>query len=189
MWAYLVIGVLSVVVLAYAQWRREVGMAALARVPAVKLAEAQAGVRVRVTGAVGEVGELTTAPFSGTPCIAALGERWELTSRGTPFRCVDRQVRATTFTIDDGTAVARVIAEPVRCVLTTEPTTIATSGLGRPFGAGVLAANMERMGNHQVREGVVRAGERAGVVATVRRTEAGELELVGSAAEPVVIYK
>jgi hypothetical protein len=189
MWAYLVLGLLSVLIMAYRLWHQERRISVLQRVPAVRLAQAEAGARVRVTGAVAPVGELATAPFSGTPCIAALGERWELTSRGTPFRCVERQVRAATFTIDDGTAVARVITDHVRCALKTLPATIATSGAARPFGAGVLAANMERMGNHQVREGFVSEGERVVVIATVRRTEAGELELVGSAAEPVVIYK
>jgi hypothetical protein len=179
--------VLSAVFVAYAGWRRSGRIAALRRVPAATLASAQAGTRVRVTGAVAKAGELTSGPFSGTPCIAALGERWELSSRGDPMRCVERQARAATFTIDDGSAVARVITDHITCELATVPTKIATSGPSRPFGAGVLAANMERMSNHQLREGLVHAGARVSVIATVRRTEAGELELHGSAAEPVVV--
>jgi hypothetical protein len=185
---YAALAVVSALLVAYAGWRRSHRIAALRRVPAAKLATAEPGTRVRITGATAPVGELTTAPFSGRPCLAALGERWELGPRGDPVHCVDRQARAATFTIDDGSAVARVIADPVRCELTTQPTKITTSGAGRPFGAGVLAANMERMGaGQQIREGLVTDGARITVVATVRRTDAGELELVGSAAEPVTI--
>lgn len=188
LWSYAALAVVSAVAVAYVGWRRSHRIAALRRVPAAKLATAEPGTRVRITGAVAPVGDLTSAPFSGRPCLAAVGERWELTSRGDPMRCLDRQARAATFTIDDGSAAARVIAEPVRCELTTQPTKITTSGAGRPFGAGVLAANMERMGaTQQIREGLVADGARITVVATLRRADAGELELVGSAAEPVTI--
>jgi len=187
MWSYAALAVVSAALVAYAGWRRSGRIAALRRVPAATLATAQPGVRVRITGAVTRVGDLAAAPFSGRPCIAVVGERWELSPRGDPMRCLERQARAATFTIDDGSAVARVIADPVRCELTTQPTKIATSGASRPFGAGVLAANMERLGNHQIREGLVTDGARVTVVATLRRTDAGELELVGSAAEPVMI--
>lgn len=187
LWSYAALAVVSAVAVAYVGWRRSRRIAALRRVPVAKLATAEPGTRVRITGAVAPVGELTSAPFSGRPCLAAVGERWELSPRGEPMRCLERQARTATFTIDDASAVARVIADPVRCELTTAPAKITTSGPSRPFGAGVLAANMERLGNHQIREGLVTDGARVTVVATLRRTDAGELELVGSTAEPVTI--
>lgn len=187
MWAYLVIGLLSVLIMAYRAFRQERRIGALQRVPAVSLASAEPGARVRVTGAVAPLGELAQAPFSGRPCLVALGERWETWSRGDPARCIERQIRAATFTLDDGTASARVVPDHLQCELVTEPTMLATSG--RRFGAGVLAANIERIGNQQLREGLVNAGDHVTMVATVRRSAAGELELVGSAAEPLVVYK
>ena len=155
-------------------------------VPAFTLATAPAGDRVRITGVVRAGDALVAGPYSGAQAVAAVGERWELTSTGRRFRRLDRQVRAETFFLDDGTGSARVVATHVDCVIRLVPAKVATSGPGRVFGAGVLAANLSAMQNQETVEGLVKAGDRVSVVGILGRN-GSELELAGSSAAPVIV--
>ena len=137
------------------------------QVVAIPLASAQEGL-VCVEGVV--TGDETEAgPLSGTPCLVAVSERWGLSSRGNRVQLVDRQVRLAPFTIDDGSGKARVDVAAAHVELVTLPVKVATGGPNRVFGAGVLAANLERMGNHEAAEAVVRAGDRITVIGVLTR--------------------
>src|SRR5829696_4665856 len=54
------------------------------------------GQRVRVIGKITPVDAQTVqGPWSGTPCVAAVGETWETSAGGTRVRRLDRTVRHT----------------------------------------------------------------------------------------------
>src|SRR5678815_559476 len=126
--AFVVIGALTAVVGAVYAMQRGAKAAKLRAVPLVKLAEAQDGTRVRVCGVARALDKTIHAPLTGAPAVAATSEHWETSSHGGRVRRIDRQVFATSFELDDASAVARIATEHVDVLLTMKPAKPATSG-------------------------------------------------------------
>lgn len=140
------------------------------------------GQEVRVIGIISAIDKQTVqGPWSGTPCVAAVGETWEM-GGGSRVRRLDRSVRHTPFAVTDGAGTATLVLDHVELDLELVPVALAEGGLKRVFGAGVIAANMGQ--NRSTLEGRLHVGDRIAVVGTVARAE-GALTLVGTARAPL----
>ncbi|HEX8110210.1 MAG TPA: GIDE domain-containing protein [Kofleriaceae bacterium] len=136
---------------------------------------------VRVVGTARAVGAATTAgPYSGTPGVAAVFERWD----SQRIQRLDRQVRHVPFVVEDETGSVQIALEHADFALELLPVKLAETGPNRVFGAGIIAANREAAGD--TLECVVKPGDRLAVVGYVYARPDG-LVLAGTAASPVVV--
>ncbi len=160
--------------------RRAATLRQLHAVATTEIASSTIGNVVRLVGTTTLDGDARVAgPFSGTPCVIAVGERWEKTSRGQRVRRLERSVRASSFVLEDATGRVRIVAnESVEVVVLLAPVTVATSGPNRVFGAGILAANLDK--TQEILEGVIVSGARVTAFGLLQKGVDGTLELVGA---------
>ena len=103
----IVLAVISAVFGAVRMVRQSSQLGRLGRVAVARIGALTPGDQVvRVVGTVRALDATTIAgPYSGTPGVAAVFERWEKTSAGYRLRRLDRQVRHTTFLVEDDPAL------------------------------------------------------------------------------------
>jgi E3 ubiquitin ligase len=154
----------------------------LRRVAVAKIAALAPGPQlVRVVGTVRSAdGTTTSGPYSGTPAVAAVFERWD----SQHIQRLDRQVRHVPFVVEDDTGSVQVALDQVDFALQLLPVKLAETGPNRVFGAGIIAANREAAGD--TLECVVKPGDRIAVVGYVYARAEG-LVLAGTSVSPVVV--
>jgi hypothetical protein len=145
-------------------------------VPHGAVRDLMAETRVRVIGTAQPLDEELIGPHTGKPCLAYEARVYDAHLQ------VQKKSGVVAFRVQDDTGTIDVIVEHVTLDLAPDLTGV------KELGAGVIARNTD--GHHYppaLWEHALRPHARVAVVARVVRNDRGELALVGTATEPVVI--
>lgn len=145
-------------------------------VPSSAVRDLVAETRVRVIGTASALGEPLIGPHTGKPCLAYQARAYDTKLQ------VQKTTGVVAFRVQDVTGAIDVVVDHVKLDLApdlTEP---------KELGAGVIARNTtSQFGPATLWEDALRPDARVAVIGRVARNDRGELSLVGTAGEPVVI--